>query len=138
MTYEIMLEAATLAKLDSTVTLPLLDEERVMLHFSSITYLLGELIITASNGDLFVREKTLGEPVDITEACKHAGTVKITVAHVIGGEIVKAWGIEGLVIKEIDNVPVIIPEIESLRSEISLLKSAVTELNNKINKITEM
>ena len=138
MTYEVILEQATLARLGNTVTLPLLKEERILLHFTSLTYSLGSLIITASNGDLFLREKTTGDPVDITDVCRHAGAVKITASLIVGGEIVKAWGVEGLVIKEIDNVPVVIPEIENMRGEISLLRSAVSELNTKINKITEM
>ena len=138
MTYEIILEQATLARLGSTVTLPLADEERVLLHFTSLTYSLGALAVTASNGDLFVREKTTGAPVDITDVCRRAGEVKITASLIVGGEIVKAWGVEGLTVREIENVTVVIPELESMRSDISLLRAAVTELNAKIEKITEM
>ena len=138
MTYNVLLEPSTLARLNSSITLPLNEEERVQLHFSSLCYSLGELVVTATNGDVLVREKTTGSAVDITEACKHAGAVKITAALVVSGEIVKAWAVEGLYVKEIDNVLAVIPEIENMRSEISLLKNALAELNQKINKISEI
>lgn len=130
-TIEITLSDARLVRIYEAVTIP----EEVYLRFVSPVYSLGTLAVTAKNGNRKKDFKTRGEPIDITELCRKAGTVDIEVSLLVRETPVKTWRIEPLILREINHAFEAIPEIEemrraidSMRGELATLKKAFAEL----------
>jgi hypothetical protein len=128
MTITINLTASSTVRLGESIVLP----EEVKIKFSSTVYALGVLVGRASTADGFIDFKTRGEEVDVSEICKKAGTVNISVSLVVKGEAVKTWKIETLYLKEIAHEVVATPEIEAMKERIKLLENAVIELTGLV------
>lgn len=128
MIINIPLASNSLVRLGESVVLP----EEVKIKFTSTVYALGVLVGRASTSDGFIDFKTHGEEVDISEICKKAGTVNISVSLVVKGEAVKTWKVETLYLKEIAHEIVATPETEAMKERIKLLENAVIELTGLV------
>ena len=102
--------------------------ETISLDFSSIVYPLDSLIVTVRNGSLKKSFKPRGKSIDISEFCSHAGSVEIESSLTVNCEVVKTWRIEPLILCEIEHTFMAIPEIEAIKDEIALIKSAINDL----------
>ena len=131
MNISITLGAATYCRLPED-TFVLLPEDEVKVTFLSPIYPLVTLVVTARNGDVEKNYKTSGKAIDITELCKKAGEVTMTVALTFRGDVTKTWQIEALKIKEIKNIYEAIPEVEDMKARLGLMERAVGELRKTI------
>ena len=131
MNITITLGAATYCRLPED-TFVLLPEDEVKISFLSPIYPLVTLVVTAQNGSMEKSYKTSGKAIDITELCKTAGEVKITVALTYQGEVTKTWQVEALKIKEIKNIYEAIPEVEDMKARLGVMEQAFSELRATI------
>lgn len=132
MNITVTLGAATFCRLPPE-TFVILPETEVQVSFLSPVYPLVTLIVTARNGDMERTYKTSGKAIDISELCRHAGEVTMTVALTFKGEVTKTWQIESLKIKEIKNVYEAVPEIEDMKNRLKIMEQAISELRQTIN-----
>ena len=106
----------------------LLPEKEVKVIFTSDVYQLGTLLLTVSNEEEKRRYKTNGEAVDITDLCNKAGRIEMEISKMVGGDSVKSWRTEPLLLRELEHGLEAIPEIEAVKEELNMLKAAVKEL----------
>ena len=104
--------------------------ETVFLDFSSAIYPLDNLIVTVKKGGIVKQYKPQGKTIDITDFCNIAGLIEIEASITINCEPVKTWRVEPLILCEIEHTFAAIPEIEALKEELSLVKSAIADLAN--------
>lgn len=107
-------------------------KEKVILCFESSEYELGELHATITDGTFATRHILNGARFDISDYCKKAGVVEITIDLVLKGAVAKTWLLEPFVVRENGGGYELIPEIALLRKEIQTLKQIIKELNSKI------
>ena len=131
MNITITLGAATYCRLPED-TFVLLPEDEVKISFLSPIYPLVTLVVTAHNGSVEKSYKTSGKAIDITELCKTAGEVKMTVALTYQGEVTKTWQVEALKIKEVKNIYEAIPEVEDMKARLGIMEQAFSELRKTI------
>ena len=107
--------------------------EKTILAFASSEYDLGELRATITDGTFAKRHVVKGGKFDITEYCKKAGVLEITVDLILRGTVAKTWLLEPFVVRENGGGYELIPEIALLRKEVRRMKKIIKELNTKIN-----
>lgn len=106
---------------------------KTILAFSSSEYDLGELHVTITDGTFKKRHVVKGGKFDITEYCKKAGVLEITVDLILRGAVAKTWLLEPFVVRENGGGYELIPEVALLRKEVRRMKKIIKELNTKIN-----
>lgn len=113
------------------ITVP---EEEVKLVFASSVYVLGTLVATVSDGAERLQFKLTKQDkeINITDFCKKAGRVEITVSLTVRGKIAKKWQIEPLCVREIDGTFEVIPEIEALKERLARAEKAIAEMSKLI------
>lgn len=113
------------------ITVP---EEEVKLVFASSVYVLGTLVATVSDGAERLQFKLTKQDkeINITDFCKKAGRVEITVSLTVRGKIAKKWQIEPLCVREIDGTFEAIPEIEALKERLARAEKAIAEMSKLI------
>lgn len=113
------------------ITVP---EEEVKLSFASSVYVLGTLVATVSNGEERLQFKLTKQDkeIDITDFCKKAGQVEITVCLTVRGKVARRWQIEPLCVREIDGSFEVIPEIEELKERLERAEKAIAEMSKLI------
>lgn len=102
------------------------------LAFESSEYALDELHVTITDGTFTKRHVVKGGKFDITEYCKKAGVLEITVDLILRGTVAKTWLLEPFVVRENGGGYELIPEIALLRKEVRTMKKIIKELNTKI------
>jgi hypothetical protein len=107
--------------------------EKTTLAFESSEYDLGELHITITDGTFAKRHVVKGGKFDITEYCKKASVLEITVDLILRGTVAKTWLLEPFVVRENGGGYELIPEIALLRKEVRRHRKILIELNKKIN-----
>lgn len=107
--------------------------EKTILAFESSEYDLGELRATITDGTFAKRHVVKGGKFDITDYCKKAGVLEITVDLILRGTVAKTWLLEPFVVRENGGGYELIPEIALLRNEVRRHKKILKELNTKIN-----
>lgn len=107
--------------------------EDVSLEFLSDTYDLKNLLVTIRKGNEERQYKPKGKPIDISDLCKTAGLVEIEASLIANLQPVKTWRVESLLLVEVKGGFEAIPEIEVLREEINLVKSAIRDLVKVVN-----
>lgn len=107
--------------------------EEVSLEFRSDTYDLKNLLVTIRKGNEERQYKPNGKPIDISDLCKTAGLVEIEASLIANLQPVKTWRVESLLLVEVKGGFEAIPEIEALREEINLVKSAIRDLAKVVN-----
>ena len=106
-----------------------------ILVFESGDYSLEEISATITDGTFAKRHSLKEARFDITEYCKKAGVIEISLDLIHRDKVVKTWLLEPCVVWEIGNGPYeLIPEIALLRQEIKTMKQLIVELNTKINE----
>ena len=107
--------------------------DQTFIAFESSEYALGELHCTITDGSFAKRHTVKDRKFDITEYCKKAGVLEITVDLVLHGTVAKTWMLEPFVVRENGGGYELIPEIALLRKEVRRMKKIIKELNTKIN-----
>lgn len=107
--------------------------EKTTIVFESSEYDLGELRATITDGSFAKRHVVKGGKFDITEYCKKAGVLEITVDLILRGTVAKTWLLEPFVVRENGGGYELIPEVALLRKEVRRMKKIIKELNTKIN-----
>ena len=107
--------------------------DETTLSFLSSEYDLGELRCTITDGTFSKRHVVKGGKFDISEYCKKAGVLEITVDLILRGTVAKTWLLEPFVVRENGGGYELIPEIFLLRREVRRMKKIIRELNTKIN-----
>lgn len=128
MQINITLGTPNLVRVNECVIIP----EEVSISFTSYLYALGTLVGTARCGEKIKKFKTTGEPVDLSELFSRAGKVDIELSMLAGGEAVKTWRLEPILVKEIEHELRAIPEIDALNERIDTLEAALSELASLI------
>lgn len=108
--------------------------KETILAFESSEYALNELCATITDGAIAKRYALKGARFDISEYCKKAGAIEITVDLIERGTVVKTWNLEPFVVRENGGGYELIPEIALLRREVRTMKKIIKELNSKINE----
>ena len=109
-------------------------KEKTVIVFESGEYDLGLLYATITDGTVSERHVLRGAKLDITEYCKKAGVLEISVDLVVKGTVAKQWLLEPIVVRETGGGFELIPEIALLRNEIRTMKKIIKELNSKIHE----
>ena len=107
--------------------------EKNVITFESGDYSLDKLEVIASNGEKQKTYTVTNKAIDITDLCHKACVIEFAIALIVKGKAVKTWDVEPLVVREVDGIFKMLPEITALREDVTLLKKIVIELNNKIN-----
>lgn len=107
--------------------------DETILVFESSEYALDELRAIITDGAIAKLHTVKDGRFDISEYCKKACVLEITLDLVMGGAVVKSWQLEPFVVRENGGGYVLIPEIALLREEIRMMKQIIKELNSKIN-----
>lgn len=107
--------------------------EKTVIAFESSEYDLGELRATITDGTFAKRHVVKDGKFDITEYCKKAGVLEITVDLILRGTVAKTWLLEPFVVRENGGGYELIPEVALLRKEVRRMKKIIKELNKKIN-----
>lgn len=107
--------------------------EETILSFESADYALDEVYATITNGSVTTRHALKDAKFDITDYCKKAGVLEIRVDLIAMGAIAKSWILEPFVVRENGGEYIMIPEIALLRAEVRRMKTALIELQKKIN-----
>jgi hypothetical protein len=124
---QIMLNTGSTATLD--IKEPIILPNAVEIEFKSNYYKLNTLAVTAKNGDIQERHVLDKAPYKIAlKDVVRVGRIELEISNVISGEIVKSWRVPDIILKEINHQFEVIPEIEELKSEISKIKQALTEI----------
>ncbi len=127
MKFNYSLDTNTLVKSDKreAITLP---ENELIISFSSDVYVISNLIVTARNGKREIQRKLNKDfSMDISSLLKE-GEIDIEVSHLCGGNVVKGWRCEKIIVKRIKHHFEAVPEIENLKLEINTVKKGLAEL----------
>lgn len=62
------------------------------------------------------------------------GEMKITIQQVINGNVCRRWSVETIHLKELENNYTVITEFERINEELTLIKSALVELKQIVEK----
>lgn len=111
------------------ITLP---EDKVELNFTRTHLSIGELVLSVAKGTKVKQYKVGDTPVDITEFFTEAGEVNACLSLAVRGEVARTWQIEPFCAREIPSGIEVIPELEKLKEDITIIKQAISEIHKYI------
>lgn len=117
---------------------PIVLPDGLEFEIKSNSYKLGTLVVTAKNGNKVKKIKLTDKYTFDLKELEISGKISLEISSVISGRVVKTWRVPDLILVEVEHVFMAIPEIEALKmqfnAEIGTLKTAIKELNEKIEK----
>ncbi len=123
---------------------PFIVPENLELEFESV-YSLDKLLVEVKQNDKKQKFVTYNRKVDISEFTKQGGLIEVAVSLICGGEVVKEWELEPIVVKEINGAFKILDFYENLidehilpiKEEFDLINTNILTIKEKTNEFIE-